>query len=87
MVLPEDAPCSIDKTFGHQSLYDVEKDDKIAEGVIIATELLLTAKRDVVLFRLEKAILLFVDDFISIEKGSSVIYKGTRGKIFLASRN
>lgn len=82
MVLPEDAPCSIDKTFGHQSLYDVEKDDKIAEGVIIATELLLTNKRDVVLFRLEKAILLFVDDFISIEKGSSVVYKGPEVKFF-----
>ena len=82
MVLPEDAPCSIDKTFGHQSLYDVEKDDKIAEGVIVATELLLTAKRDIVLFRLEKAILLFVDNFISVEKGSSIIYKGTEVKLF-----
>lgn len=82
MVLPEDAPCSITKTLGHQSLYDVENDDKIAEGVIVATELLLTERRDVVLFRLEKAISLFVDDFISVEKGSSVIYKGTEVKLY-----
>ena len=82
MVLPEDAPCSINKTLGHQALYDVENDDKIAEGVIVAMELLLTDKRDVVLFRLQKAISLFVDDFISIEKGSSIIYKGAEVQVY-----